>query len=234
MTMGIVNPTLLEVYDQIPKSLLEKVEDVLLNRKEDATEALLNYAERIKGDKKQNKEEEKAWRSENLQNRITHALVRGIDRYIVEDVEEARAAADRPLHVIENNLMQGMNVVGDLFGSGKMFLPQVVKSARVMKKAVAYLQPFIEAEKSGVVESTGKILMATVKGDVHDIGKNIVSVVLACNNFEIVDLGVMVPPEVILQKAQEENVDIIGLSGLITPSLDEMVYIAKEMNRNRP
>jgi 5-methyltetrahydrofolate--homocysteine methyltransferase len=231
MTMGIVNPTLLEVYDQIPKSLLEKVEDVLLNRKEDATEALLNYAERIKGDKKQTKEEEKAWRSEDLQSRITHALVRGIDRYIVEDVEEARAAADRPLHVIENNLMQGMNVVGDLFGSGKMFLPQVVKSARVMKKAVAYLQPFIEAEKSGVVESSGKILMATVKGDVHDIGKNIVSVVLACNNFEIVDLGVMVPPEVILQKAQEENVDIIGLSGLITPSLDEMVYIAKEMNR---
>ena len=221
MTMGIVNPTLLEVYDQIPKSLLEKVEDVLLNRKEDATEALLNYAERIKGDKKQTKEEEKAWRSEDLQSRITHALVRGIDRYIVEDVEEARAAADRPLHVIENNLMQGMNVVGDLFGSGKMFLPQVVKSARVMKKAVAYLQPFIEAEKSGVVESSGKILMATVKGDVHDIGKNIVSVVLACNNFEIVDLGVMVAPEVILQKAQEENVDIIGLSGLITPSLDE-------------
>tara|TARA_B100001057_G_scaffold427120_1_gene451675 strand:- start:595 stop:3273 length:2679 start_codon:yes stop_codon:yes gene_type:complete len=231
MTMGIVNPALLEVYDQIPKSLLEKVEDVLLNRKEDATEALLNYAERIKGDKKQTKEVEKFWRSENLQTRITHALVRGIDLHIVEDVEEARAAADRPLHVIENNLMQGMNVVGDLFGSGKMFLPQVVKSERVMKKAVAYLQPFIEAENSGVVESTGKILMATVKGDVHDIGKNIVSVVLACNNFEIVDLGVMVPPEVILQKAQEENVDIIGLSGLITPSLDEMVYIAKEMNR---
>ncbi|MEK9516750.1 MAG: methionine synthase, partial [Flavobacteriaceae bacterium] len=231
MTMGIVNPTLLEVYDQIPKPLLEKVEDVLLNRKEDATEALLNFAEQIKVNKKQSKEEEQAWRNEDIQSRITHALVKGIDRYIIEDVEEARAAADRPLHVIENHLMQGMNVVGDLFGSGKMFLPQVVKSARVMKKAVAYLQPYIEAEKTGVVESSGKILMATVKGDVHDIGKNIVSVVLACNNFEIIDLGVMVPPEVILQKAQEENVDAIGLSGLITPSLDEMVYVAKEMNR---
>jgi 5-methyltetrahydrofolate--homocysteine methyltransferase len=231
MTMGIVNPTLLEVYDQIPKPLLEKVEDVLLNRKEDATEALLNFAEQIKGNKKQSKEEEQAWRNEDIQSRITHALVKGIDRYIIEDVEEARAAADRPLHVIENHLMQGINIVGDLFGSGKMFLPQVVKSARVMKKAVAYLQPYIEAEKTGVVESSGKILMATVKGDVHDIGKNIVSVVLACNNFEIIDLGVMVPPEVILQKAQEENVDAIGLSGLITPSLDEMVYVAKEMNR---
>ena len=231
MTMGIVNPTLLEVYDQIPKPLLEKVEDVLLNRKEDATEALLNFAEQILGNKKQSREEEQAWRNEDIQSRITHALVKGIDRYIIEDVEEARAAADRPLHVIENHLMQGMNVVGDLFGSGKMFLPQVVKSARVMKKAVAYLQPYIEAEKTGVVESSGKILMATVKGDVHDIGKNIVSVVLACNNFEIIDLGVMVPPEVILQKAQEENVDAIGLSGLITPSLDEMVYVAKEMNR---
>ena len=231
MTMGIVNPSLLEVYDQIPKPLLEKVEDVLLNRKEDATEALLNYAERIKGNKKQSKEEEQQWRNEDLQGRITHALVKGIDRHIIEDVEEARLAADRPLHVIENNLMVGMNVVGDLFGSGKMFLPQVVKSARVMKKAVAYLQPFIEAEKTGAVESSGKILMATVKGDVHDIGKNIVSVVLACNNFEIIDLGVMVPPEIILQRALEENVDVIGLSGLITPSLDEMVYVAKEMNR---
>tara|TARA_B100001059_G_scaffold174360_1_gene174708 strand:- start:53623 stop:56301 length:2679 start_codon:yes stop_codon:yes gene_type:complete len=231
MTMGIVNPTLLEVYDQIPKPLLEKVEDVLLNRKEDATESLLNYAERIKGNKKQSKEEQQEWRNEDLQGRITHALVKGIDKHIIEDVEEARLAADRPLNVIENNLMIGMNVVGDLFGSGKMFLPQVVKSARVMKKAVAYLQPFIEAEKTGVVESSGKILMATVKGDVHDIGKNIVSVVLACNNFEIIDLGVMVPPEIILQRALKENVDVIGLSGLITPSLDEMVYVAKEMNR---
>lgn len=231
MTMGIVNPTLLEVYDQIPKPLLEKVEDVLLNRKEDATESLLNYAERIKGNKKQSKEEQQEWRNEDLQGRITHALVKGIDKHIIEDVEEARLASDRPLNVIENNLMIGMNVVGDLFGSGKMFLPQVVKSARVMKKAVAYLQPFIEAEKTGVVESSGKILMATVKGDVHDIGKNIVSVVLACNNFEIIDLGVMVPPEIILQRALKENVDVIGLSGLITPSLDEMVYVAKEMNR---
>ena len=231
MNMGIVNPTLLEVYDEIPKPLLERVEDVLLNRKEDATEALLNYAESIKGNKKESKEQEQAWRNEDLQTRITHALVKGIDRHIIEDVEEARLATDRPLHVIENNLMAGMNVVGDLFGSGKMFLPQVVKSARVMKKAVAHLQPFIEAEKTGVKESSGKVLMATVKGDVHDIGKNIVSVVLACNNFEIIDLGVMVPPELILQKAQEENVDVIGLSGLITPSLDEMVYVAKEMNR---
>ena len=231
MNMGIVNPTLLEVYDEIPKPLLERVEDVLLNRKEDATEALLNYAESIKGNKKESKEQEQAWRNEDLQTRITHALVKGIDRHIIEDVEEARLAADRPLNVIENNLMAGMNVVGDLFGSGKMFLPQVVKSARVMKKAVAHLQPFIEAEKTGLKESSGKVLMATVKGDVHDIGKNIVSVVLACNNFEIIDLGVMVPPELILQKAQEENVDVIGLSGLITPSLDEMVYVAKEMNR---
>ena len=231
MNMGIVNPTLLEVYDEIPKPLLERVEDVLLNRKEDATEALLNYAESIKGNKKESKEQEQAWRNEDLQTRITHALVKGIDRHIIEDVEEARLAIDRPLHVIENNLMAGMNVVGDLFGSGKMFLPQVVKSARVMKKAVAHLQPFIEAEKTGLKESSGKVLMATVKGDVHDIGKNIVSVVLACNNFEIIDLGVMVPPELILQKAQEENVDVIGLSGLITPSLDEMVYVAKEMNR---
>lgn len=231
MNMGIVNPTLLEVYDKIPKPLLERVEDVLLNRKEDATEALLNYAESFKGNKKESKEQEQAWRNEDLQTRITHALVKGIDRHIIEDVEEARLAADRPLNVIENNLMAGMNVVGDLFGSGKMFLPQVVKSARVMKKAVAHLQPFIEAEKTGLMESSGKVLMATVKGDVHDIGKNIVSVVLACNNFEIIDLGVMVPPELILQKAQEENVDVIGLSGLITPSLDEMVYVAKEMNR---
>lgn len=231
MNMGIVNPTLLEVYDEIPKPLLEKVEDVLLNRKEDATEALLNYAESIKGDKKQTNKEDLLWRKQDLQSRITHALVKGIDRFIIEDVEEARLQSERPLQVIENNLMSGMNVVGDLFGSGKMFLPQVVKSARVMKKAVAYLQPFIESDKSGLAESSGKILMATVKGDVHDIGKNIVSVVLACNNFEIIDLGVMVPPELILQKAIAENVDVIGLSGLITPSLDEMVYVAKEMNR---
>lgn len=231
MNMGIVNPTLLEVYDEIPKPLLEKVEDVLLNRKEDATENLLEYAESIKGTKKKIKEEDHAWRKQDLQKRITHALVKGIDQFIIEDVETARKAADRPLRVIENELMTGMNVVGDLFGSGKMFLPQVVKSARVMKKAVAYLQPFIEAEKEGKIQTAGKILMATVKGDVHDIGKNIVSVVLSCNNFEIIDLGVMVPPELILEKAKEENVDMIGLSGLITPSLDEMVHVAKEMNR---
>jgi len=231
MNMGIVNPTLLEVYDDIPKPLLEKVEDVLLNRKEDATEALLSYAENIKENKKEIQQEEQEWRKKDLQSRITHALVRGVDQYIIEDVEEARILAERPLHVIEKNLMAGMNVVGDLFGAGKMFLPQVVKSARVMKKAVAYLQPYIEEEKTGDLKSAGRILMATVKGDVHDIGKNIVSVVLACNNFEIIDLGVMVPPEVILQKALEENVDVIGLSGLITPSLDEMVFIAKEMNR---
>ena len=231
MNMGIVNPTLLEVYDEIPKELLEKVEDVLLNRNDEATDALINYAELIKGGKKESKEKILEWRGMDLQARITHSLVNGIDKYIIEDIEEARLQVDRPLTVIEINLMTGMNVVGDLFGSGKMFLPQVVKSARVMKKAVAYLQPFIEAEKSGIVEFAGKVLMATVKGDVHDIGKNIVSVVLACNNFEIVDLGVMVPPEIIIQKAIDEKVDVIGLSGLITPSLDEMVYVAKEMNR---
>lgn len=231
MNMGIVNPTMLEVYDQIPKELLEKVEDVLLNRNDEATERLLNYAEGLKDTKRTAKVIDDAWRKEELQTRVTHSLVRGIDKFIVTDVEEARLAASRPLEVIENNLMIGMNVVGDLFGSGKMFLPQVVKSARVMKKAVAYLQPFIESEKSGKKEFAGKILMATVKGDVHDIGKNIVSVVLACNNFEIIDLGVMVPPEKIIQIAIEENVDVIGLSGLITPSLDEMVYLAKEMNR---
>ena len=231
MNMGIVNPTLLEVYDEIPKELLEKVEDVLLNRNDEATDALINYAELIKGGKKESKEKILEWRGMDLQTRITHSLVKGIDKYIIEDIEEARLQVDRPLTVIEINLMTGMNVVGDLFGSGKMFLPQVVKSARVMKKAVAYLQPFIEAEKSGIVEFAGKVLMATVKGDVHDIGKNIVSVVLACNNFEIVDLGVMVPPEIIIQKAIDEKVDVIGLSGLITPSLDEMVYVAKEMNR---
>ena len=231
MNMGIVNPTMLEVYDQIPKELLKKVEDVLLNRNDEATERLLDYAEGLKDTKRTAKVTDDAWRKEELQTRITHSLVRGIDKFIVTDIEEARLVASRPLEVIENNLMIGMNVVGDLFGSGKMFLPQVVKSARVMKKAVAYLQPFIEAEKSGKKEFAGKVLMATVKGDVHDIGKNIVSVVLACNNFEIIDLGVMVPPEKIIQKAIEENVDVIGLSGLITPSLDEMVYLAKEMNR---
>jgi 5-methyltetrahydrofolate--homocysteine methyltransferase len=366
MNMGIVNPTMLEVYDDIPKDLLEHVEDVILDRRDDATERLLDFAEKVKGTKKADAEKVQEWRSFDLQERITHSLVKGIDAYIIEDVEEARLQAEKPIEVIEGQLMTGMNVVGDLFGSGKMFLPQVVKSARVMKKAVAYLQPFIEAEKkknapksprgtyhwqtadpilygllkeyakkmrnqpteaeallwnvlsgkkldgykfrrqhiigsfivdficlkynliievdglihqlpenktsdeertkwlenegyqvirftnqqvlsnldavledikealenspSGI-KGAGKVLMATVKGDVHDIGKNIVSVVLGCNNYEIVDLGVMVPPEKIIETAKAENVDVIGLSGLITPSLDEMVYLAKEMER---
>ncbi|MEO1484324.1 MAG: methionine synthase [Bacteroidota bacterium] len=230
MNMGIVNPAMLEVYDDIPKDLLEHVEDVLLNRRDDATERLLEFAETVVGKSKESKVD-LSWREDPLQERITRALVKGIDQYIVEDVEEARQQASKPLEVIEGNLMAGMNVVGDLFGSGKMFLPQVVKSARVMKKAVAYLTPFIEESKDSNSRAAGKILMATVKGDVHDIGKNIVSVVLACNNYEIVDLGVMVPPEKIINKAKEEQVDVIGLSGLITPSLDEMVFLAKEMER---
>ncbi len=235
MNMGIVNPTMLEIYDDIPKDLLERVEDVMLNRRENATERLLDFAESVVGKAKESKVD-LSWREEPLQNRITRALVKGIDQYIVEDVEEARQAADKPIEVIEVKLMTGMNVVGDLFGSGKMFLPQVVKSARVMKKAVAYLLPYIEEEKllnpqEGDSDGAGKILMATVKGDVHDIGKNIVSVVLACNNYAIIDLGVMVPPEKIIAAAIKHNVDIIGLSGLITPSLDEMVHLAKEMER---
>ncbi len=232
MTMGIVNPEMLEIYDEIDPVLLEHVEDVLLNRREDATERLLDLAESFKGDFKANEKAIAEWRSGTIQERLTHSLVKGIDEFIEIDVEEARQAASKPIEVIEINLMAGMNVVGDLFGSGKMFLPQVVKSARVMKKAVAYLLPFIEAAKDGSTSSSaGKILMATVKGDVHDIGKNIVSVVLACNNYEIVDLGVMVAPEKIIAAAIEHNVDIIGLSGLITPSLDEMVYLAKELDK---
>jgi len=230
MNMGIVNPALLEVYDDIPKDLLEHVEDVILDRREEATERLLDFAETVKGSKVE-KGLDLSWREDLIQGRITHALVKGIDAYIIEDVEEARLQASKPIDVIEGHLMIGMNVVGDLFGAGKMFLPQVVKSARVMKKAVGYLNPFIEAEKGEFQQAIGKVLMATVKGDVHDIGKNIVSVVLACNNYEIVDLGVMVPPEKIIETAKKENVDIIGLSGLITPSLDEMVYLAKEMER---
>jgi len=235
MNIGIVNPSLLGVYDDIPIDLLERVEDVILNRREDATERLLDFAESVVGSAKESKID-LSWREEPLQNRITRALVKGIDQYIIEDIEEARINAHKPIEVIEGNLMTGMNVVGDLFGSGKMFLPQVVKSARVMKKAVAYLLPYIEEEKllnptEGDKKGVGKILMATVKGDVHDIGKNIVSVVLACNNYEIIDLGVMVPPEKIIKAAIEHNVDIIGLSGLITPSLDEMVFLAKEMER---
>lgn len=231
MTMGIVNPEMLEIYDEIDPILLEHVEDVLLNRREDATERLLDLAETFKGDFKTNEKAIAEWRNGLVQERLTHSLVKGIDEFIEIDVEEARANSQKAIEVIEVNLMAGMNVVGDLFGSGKMFLPQVVKSARVMKKAVAYLLPYIEAEKTGNSSSAGKVLMATVKGDVHDIGKNIVAVVLGCNNFEIIDLGVMVPPEKIIEAAIRENVDIIGLSGLITPSLDEMVYLAKEMDK---
>lgn len=232
MTMGIVNPEMLTIYDDIPKDLLERVEDVILDRRDDATERLLDFAENVKGDVKNNEKAIQEWRSGTIQERLTHSLVKGVDEFIEIDVEEARQAATKPIEVIEINLMAGMNVVGDLFGSGKMFLPQVVKSARVMKKAVAYLLPYIEASKqAGDKQGNGKILMATVKGDVHDIGKNIVSVVLACNNYEIIDLGVMVPPEKIIAAAIEHNVDIIGLSGLITPSLDEMVYLAKELDK---
>ena len=230
MDMGIVNPEMLEIYDEIPKDLLEHVEDVLLDRRDDATERLLDFAENVKGDVKAIEKQAQEWRSYPIQERLTHALVKGLDEFIEQDIEEARLQAAKPIEVIEINLMTGMNVVGDLFGSGKMFLPQVVKSARVMKKAVAYLLPFIE-EGKGKGSSAGKVLMATVKGDVHDIGKNIVAVVLGCNNFEIIDLGVMVPPERIIETAVKEQVDIIGLSGLITPSLDEMVYLAKEMDK---
>ena len=229
MDMGIVNPEMLEVYDDIPKELLEKVEDVLLDRREDATERLLEYADRVVGTKKESKLDLE-WRKGTLQERITHALVKGIADFIEEDTEEARHTVERPIQVIEGPLMNGMGVVGDLFGSGKMFLPQVVKSARVMKKAVAYLLPYIEATKEKG-STNGKILLATVKGDVHDIGKNIVGVVLGCNNYEVIDLGVMVPCEKILEVAKKEKVDVIGLSGLITPSLDEMVNVAKEMER---
>ncbi|HSQ46851.1 MAG TPA: vitamin B12 dependent-methionine synthase activation domain-containing protein, partial [Lutibacter sp.] len=230
MNMGIVNPTMLEVYDEIPKDLLERVEDVILNRRDDATERLLTFAESVISSVKEHKVD-LSWREKPLQERITHALVKGVDEFILEDVEEARKQAVKPIEVIEQHLMTGMNVVGDLFGSGKMFLPQVVKSARVMKRAVAYLQPFIEIDKGQASKFNGKILLATVKGDVHDIGKNIVGVVLNCNNYEIIDLGVMVSAEKIIETAKNENVDVIGLSGLITPSLDEMAYVAEEMER---
>ena len=229
MDMGIVNAGMIEVYDEIPKDLLEHVEDVLLNRREDATERLLSLAENVKGAGKQ-KVEDLSWRETSVEKRLSHALVKGIVEYIDEDTEEARQKIGSPLKVIEGPLMDGMNIVGDLFGSGKMFLPQVVKSARVMKKSVAYLTPYLEKEKSSG-NTKGKILLATVKGDVHDIGKNIVGVVMACNNFDITDLGVMVPAEKILDKAIEIDADIIGLSGLITPSLDEMVNVAEEMQK---
>lgn len=230
MDMAIVNAGQLEVYDEIPEELRNAVEDVLLNTRDDATERLLDIAPKYQGDGKVIVKEDLEWRDWEVNKRLEHALVKGITDFIDEDTEEARLKAAKPLEVIEGPLMDGMNVVGDLFGEGKMFLPQVVKSARVMKKAVAYLQPYIEAEKEEG-STNGKILLATVKGDVHDIGKNIVGVVLQCNNYEIIDLGVMVPCATILQKAKEHNVDIIGLSGLITPSLDEMVYVAKEMQR---
>jgi 5-methyltetrahydrofolate--homocysteine methyltransferase len=232
MDMGIVNPGMLEVYEEIPKELLERVEDVLLNRRPDATERLVKLAETIK-QKDEVEVAEDEWRKGTVEERLSHALIKGIVEYIDRDTEEARQKYGRPLLVIEGPLMQGMNVIGDLFGSGRMFLPQVVKSARVMKKAVAYLFPFMEAEKaaSGKHQAQGRIVMATVKGDVHDIGKNIVGVVLGCNNYEVIDLGVMVPAEKILQTARDKNADIIGLSGLITPSLDEMVHVAKEMER---
>src|SRR4051812_4842235 len=240
MDMGIVNPSQLVIYDDIDKKLLELVEDVLLNRRDDATERLVEHAGSLKGISTQKTEKDEEWRKGTVEERLSHALVKGLVEHIDADTEEARLKLGRPLHVIEGPLMDGMNVVGDLFGSGKMFLPQVVKSARVMKKAVAYLEPYLQAEKeanalAGIVgdgrKNAGKVLMATVKGDVHDIGKNIVGVVLACNNYEIIDLGVMVSCDRILEQARHHNVDVIGLSGLITPSLDEMVHVAKEMER---
>jgi len=232
MDMGIVNAGQLAVYEELPRNLLELVEDVLLNRRADATERLLAFSESVK-QRGRAEVQEDAWRQGNVEERLKHALVKGVADYVEADTEEARQELGRPLSVIEGPLMAGMNVVGDLFGSGKMFLPQVVKSARVMKKAVAYLLPFMEAEKQagGQSSAAGRIVMATVKGDVHDIGKNIVGVVLGCNNYEIIDLGVMVPCEKILQTAREKGADMIGLSGLITPSLDEMVHVAKEMER---
>jgi len=232
MDMGIVNAGQLAIYADLPEELRERVEDVILNRREDGTDRLLEIADKYKADGSgQAEEQTAAWREESIEKRLSHALVKGITDYIEADTEEARLNAERPIHVIEGPLMDGMNIVGDLFGAGKMFLPQVVKSARVMKRAVAHLMPYIEAEKDGASSSAGKILMATVKGDVHDIGKNIVGVVLQCNNFEVIDLGVMVPAATILAKAKEHNCDVIGLSGLITPSLDEMVHVAKEMER---
>jgi len=232
MDMGIVNAGQLAIYEDLPEELRERVEDVILNKREDATDRLLEIADKYRGDGKEAVKENEEWRSWPVNKRLEHALVKGITEFIDDDTEEARQATPRPLDVIEGPLMDGMNVVGDLFGAGKMFLPQVVKSARVMKKAVAYLMPYIEAEKGdGEIQTNGKILMATVKGDVHDIGKNIVGVVLQCNNYEVLDIGVMVPAEKILKTAKEEGCHMIGLSGLITPSLDEMVHIAKEMKR---
>ncbi|MBI1255205.1 MAG: methionine synthase [Hyphomonas sp.] len=234
MNMGIVNAGQLDIYDDIEPELRTRVEDVILNRRWDATDRLIEIAERFKGQKGKTQEKDLSWREAPVKKRLEYSLIHGITEFINQDTEEARLAADRPLHVIEGPLMDGMNVVGDLFGSGKMFLPQVVKSARVMKQAVAWLEPFMEEEKvrlGTTAKSNGRVLMATVKGDVHDIGKNIVGVVLACNGYDIIDLGVMVPADRILDTAIREKVDIIGLSGLITPSLDEMVYVASEMQR---
>ena len=235
MDMGIVNAGQLAIYDEIAPALRDPVEDVILNRRDDATERLLEVAEKYRGAAGKEQEKDLAWRDAPVADRLRHALVKGITEFIIDDTEEARIELGRPLHVIEGPLMDGMNVVGDLFGDGKMFLPQVVKSARVMKQAVAHLTPFMEKEKEeqGLAqgEPTGRILMATVKGDVHDIGKNIVGVVLQCNNYEVIDLGVMVPSASILAEAKKHNVDIIGLSGLITPSLDEMQHVASEMQR---
>src|SRR4051812_27867618 len=231
MDMGIVNAGMLAVYEEIPKDLLELVEDVLLNRRQDATERLIKFADSVKQAGKAAVVEDE-WRKGSVDDRLSHALVKGIVDFIDQDTEEARQKYGKPLSVIEGPLMAGMNVVGDLFGAGKMFLPQVVKSARVMKKSVAYLMPYLEAEKkAGAARTQGKIVMATVKGDVHDIGKNIVGVVLACNNYEVIDLGVMTPSDKILETARKLNADLIGLSGLITPSLDEMVHVAREMQR---
>ena len=230
MDMGIVNAGALPIYDDIPKDLLERVEDVVLNRRPDATDRLLAVADSVKG-RTARKQEDLGWRESAVRQRLIHALVEGIDLFILEDTEAARVELGRPLAVIEGPLMDGMNTVGDLFGSGRMFLPQVVKSARVMKKAVAYLVPFLEAEKAGAPQTKGKVLLATVKGDVHDIGKNIVGVVLQCNNYQVIDLGVMVPCATVLETARRERVDLIGLSGLITPSLEEMCFVAEEMDR---
>ncbi|MCP3916192.1 MAG: dihydropteroate synthase, partial [bacterium] len=226
LDMGIVNAGQLEVYEEIPQDLLERIEDVLFNRRADATERLVEFAENVRS-KGRSRRDDLAWREGSVEERLSHALVKGIVDFIEADVEEARGKFERPLHVIEGPLMDGMNHVGDLFGSGKMFLPQVVKSARVMKRAVAYLEPFMEAEEAGGAAERRKVLLATVRGDVHDIGKNIVGVVLGCNGYEIVDLGVMVSAEKILETAIEKEVDVVGLSGLITPSLDEVEHVAK-------
>jgi 5-methyltetrahydrofolate--homocysteine methyltransferase len=232
MDMGIVNPGMLQIYDEIPADLRTLAEDVVLNRRKDATERLLVYADKVKGQSLKKEVKTDAWRKEPVEKRLEHALIKGITDFIEEDVEEARKQFPRALNVIEQPLMAGMNRVGDLFGEGKMFLPQVVKSARVMKKAVSFLLPYIEAEKQeGEASTAGKVVLATVKGDVHDIGKNIVGVVLSCNNYEVIDLGVMVPAEKILEIAENENADVVGLSGLITPSLEEMVQVASEMKR---